>query len=219
MKSSNDANSLCAPLEKFRIYWFYSLCFQEKEISCPSDTLQFSFFLLPVTCYFFLSFFFPFSFFLNLASSTYFTVGVDVSLHLITLSDTHTHSVELLCTKDRPVAEVATTDRHPCPGRDPNPQSQQASGRRPAPQLARQTGSAVICYCETNETNRELHPWHGLAFCSSLKDSNFQFQCSGFSCPVGPSHKQPSAAAVVIQKTAMPTELTARYVLWIVRFL
>ena len=141
MKPSNDARSLCAPLDKFRIYRFFSLCFQEKELRYPGDTLQFSFSLLPVTCYFYLSFFFSFSFFLNLTSSIYFTVGVEVALHLITLSDTHTHthSVELLCTRDRPVAEVATRDRHPCPGRDRNPQSQQA------PQLARPPGSAVIC--------------------------------------------------------------------------
>jgi len=39
-----------------------------------------------------------------------------------------------------PVAETSTwrrttftTDRHPCPRRDSNPQSQQASGRRPTP--------------------------------------------------------------------------------------
>jgi len=61
-------------------------------------------------------------------------------LRLITLSDTHTHthSVGLLWTTDRPVLETSTwqhttltTDKHPCSKRDSIPQSQQASGRRP----------------------------------------------------------------------------------------
>ena len=49
-------------------------------------------------------------------------------------------SVGLLCTSDQPVAETSTwqhttltTDKLPCPRRDSNPQSQQASGRRPTP--------------------------------------------------------------------------------------
>ena len=52
-------------------------------------------------------------------------------------SDTH-HSVGILWTSDQPDAETSTwqhatltRDRHPCPRRDSNPQSQQASGRRP----------------------------------------------------------------------------------------
>jgi hypothetical protein len=50
------------------------------------------------------------------------------------------HSVELLWTSDQLIAETSTwqhttftTDRHPCPRRDSNPQSQQANGRRPTP--------------------------------------------------------------------------------------
>ena len=46
------------------------------------------------------------------------------------------HSVGLLWTSDRPAKEtstcqhtILTTDRNPCPRRDSNPQSQQASGR------------------------------------------------------------------------------------------
>jgi hypothetical protein len=35
-----------------------------------------------------------------------------------------------------------TRDRHPCPRRDSNPRSQQASGRRPTPETARPLGSA-----------------------------------------------------------------------------
>jgi hypothetical protein len=52
---------------------------------------------------------------------------------------TSTRSVGLLWTRDRPVAETCTWqhtrftgDRHPCPRRDSNPQSQLASGRRRA---------------------------------------------------------------------------------------
>jgi hypothetical protein len=48
--------------------------------------------------------------------------------------------VGLLWTSSQPVAETSTwqhttlsRDRHPCPRRDSNPQSQQASGRRPTP--------------------------------------------------------------------------------------
>ena len=54
-------------------------------------------------------------------------------------SDTR-HSVGHLLTSDRPVAETftwqhttLTRDRHPCPRRDSNPQSQQESGLRPEP--------------------------------------------------------------------------------------
>ena len=48
------------------------------------------------------------------------------------------HSVGFLWTSDQPDAETSTwqhttltTDRHPCPRHDSNPQFQQASGRRP----------------------------------------------------------------------------------------
>jgi hypothetical protein len=56
---------------------------------------------------------------------------------LITYNDAP-QSVELLWTRDKSVAETSTwqhttvtTDKHPCPRWDSNPQSQQASGRRP----------------------------------------------------------------------------------------
>jgi len=62
-------------------------------------------------------------------------------------SDT-THSVGLLWKSDQPVAETSTwqhttitRDKHPCPGRDSNPQSQQKSARRPTPSTARPLGS------------------------------------------------------------------------------
>jgi hypothetical protein len=51
-----------------------------------------------------------------------------------------TESVEVLWTRNRHVADTSiwqhttlTTDKHRFPGRDSNPQSQQASGRRPTP--------------------------------------------------------------------------------------
>jgi hypothetical protein len=60
-------------------------------------------------------------------------------------SQLHTpHLVGLPWTSDQPDAEASswqhttfTSDRHPCPQRDSNPQSQQVSGRRPTPQTAR----------------------------------------------------------------------------------
>jgi hypothetical protein len=63
------------------------------------------------------------------------------SLLFIETSRSHSdtsHSVGLLCTSDQTDAENSTwqhttlaRDIHPCPWRDPSPQSQQASGRRP----------------------------------------------------------------------------------------
>ena len=59
------------------------------------------------------------------------------------------HSVELLWTSDQLVAESSTwqhttltTDKHPCPRWDSNPQSQQASGRRTTPYTTRLLGPA-----------------------------------------------------------------------------
>jgi len=61
-------------------------------------------------------------------------------LHLFTIDDTHTHSVRLLWTRDRPVSQnstrqhtTITRDKHPWSWRDLNTQSQQESGRRPTP--------------------------------------------------------------------------------------
>ena len=60
------------------------------------------------------------------------------------------HSVGLLWTSDQPVAETSTwqhttltRDRHPCPRRDSNSHSQQASGRRPTPQKAQIQSTAA----------------------------------------------------------------------------
>jgi hypothetical protein len=53
------------------------------------------------------------------------------------------HSVGLLWTSDQPDAETSTwqhttltSDKHPCPRRNSNPQFQQASGRKPTPWTA-----------------------------------------------------------------------------------
>jgi hypothetical protein len=58
-------------------------------------------------------------------------------------------SVGFLWMSDQLVAETSTwqhttlpADRHPCPRRDSNPQSQQGSGRRPTLETARQLGPA-----------------------------------------------------------------------------
>ena len=68
-----------------------------------------------------------------------------------TITHIQKHSVELLWTSDQPVAETSTwqhttptRDRHPCPRGDSNPQSQQASSRRPTPKSGLLT---VSCYC------------------------------------------------------------------------
>jgi hypothetical protein len=61
--------------------------------------------------------------------------------YLFSLDHTHTpHSLRLLWTRDRPVAETSTwqhkhctRDKHPRPRWDSNPRSQQALGRRPTP--------------------------------------------------------------------------------------
>ena len=67
---------------------------------------------------------------------------------LITHNDAP-QSVGLLWMRDQSVVETSTwqhttltTDKHPCPGWDSNPQFQRASGRRPTPQTARPLGSA-----------------------------------------------------------------------------
>ena len=72
--------------------------------------------------------------------------------HTHTHTHMHTHSVELLWTSDEPVAETSTwqhttptRERHPCPRWDSNPQSQQASSRRPTP-YANGIGLSHITY-------------------------------------------------------------------------
>ena len=68
----------------------------------------------------------------------------------VVVSRSHTdkpHSIEFLWTSDRSVAEAThTRDRHLCPRWDSNPQSLQASGRRPKPQ-GRYTPSVKLNDC------------------------------------------------------------------------
>jgi hypothetical protein len=79
---------------------------------------------------------------------------VDQGLFIVADSRPHSdtpHSVELLWTSDQLIAEshtlqntAFTIDILPCCGWDSNLQSQQASGRRPAPQKVRPLGSASM---------------------------------------------------------------------------
>jgi len=59
---------------------------------------------------------------------------------LLVIEASRSYSVGLLWASDQPVAQTYTVqhttltrDRHPCPIRISNPQSQEASGRRPTP--------------------------------------------------------------------------------------
>jgi hypothetical protein len=74
----------------------------------------------------------------------------------IIIGDSRSHSdtpysVGILWTSDQPDAEPSTllhsaftTDRHPCSRRDKNPQSKQASNRKPTPLTAQSLGSAHV---------------------------------------------------------------------------
>jgi len=92
--------------------------------------------------------FFSFSFlFSSLLPTCYMCKGL--MLDLITLRNTFTLSMTLW-TRNRPVAKSIllqhTTfliEKVPCRPRNSNPQSQQASDRRPSPLNARPTGSAM----------------------------------------------------------------------------
>jgi hypothetical protein len=93
------------------------------------------------------------SFFLSLPSCYLIIVGVDgyCCIRWHSRTHTHTHTVEFLQTRDRPVADTSTwkhttltRERHPCPRLDSNQQSQQASGCKPTPWTARLPASAVV---------------------------------------------------------------------------
>ena len=105
--------------------------------------------------------FFPFSlisFFLILTSWPNYCWRIELLLHLITLSDTHTPlSVGLPWKRDRPVAQTytwqhitLTRGRHPRSRRDSNPQSQQASCRWATPYTALPLQSASSFLLGTN---------------------------------------------------------------------
>ena len=76
-----------------------------------------------------------------------------------TMTDTP-QSVGLLWISDQPVAETSTwqhtTDRHPCPRWESNPQSQPASCHRPTPLTARVPAPAIMTYCRTKFTPEQL---------------------------------------------------------------
>ena len=65
-----------------------------------------------------------------------------------------------------------TTNRHPCRRRVSNPQSQQASGRRP--QTARPVGSAVNVY-SSSSVYKEMTGW--MLVCAALPFRRFLSRC------------------------------------------
>jgi hypothetical protein len=99
------------------------------------------------------------------------TALAGLGLLLIEVSRSHSdtpHPVGLLWTSDRPIAKTSTwlhpaltRDRHPFPGLDSNPRSQQASGRRPTPETARPLGSAAASltrfYLYRNHAQHKFH--------------------------------------------------------------
>ena len=98
---------------------------------------------------------------------------------LITYNDAP-QSVGLLWTSDQSVAETSTwqyttltTDKHPRPRWDSNPQSQRASGRRLTAQTARSLGSADGTYaCNLKYSLKSC--WVG--FCSLLIYTSTEFR-------------------------------------------
>jgi hypothetical protein len=89
-----------------------------------------------------------------------------------TWSHAMTHSARLLRTRDQPAAETSTRqhtttltrDTHPCPPRDSNPQSQQASSRTPTPHTARPPRYVCVCVCVcvcVSWVNNEMHDYRG----------------------------------------------------------
>ena len=85
-------------------------------------------------------------------------MGQGVLIHEVSRSHSNTpHSVGLVWTSDQLVAGTSTwqhttltRDRYPYPRRVSNPQSTQASGRRPTSYNARPLGPAIWCYYRGN---------------------------------------------------------------------
>ena len=108
-------------------------------------------------------------------------VGLRLLIVEVSISHTDTpHSVRLFRMSDRPVAETSTWQHtaltrggYPCPQRESNSQSQQASGRRPTPWTARPPGltyfpySSVRLRCRLNFTVgcacKSIHSWKSQA--------------------------------------------------------
>jgi hypothetical protein len=84
---------------------------------------------------------------------------------------THRHTVELLWTSDQPVAEASiytenTRDKHSCPQRNSNPQTQKPSVRRPTSYTELRPGSQYIPQLNQNWVREDLclagsHPGEG----------------------------------------------------------
>jgi len=82
-------------------------------------------------------------------------------------SNVRTHTVGLPWTSDEPEAETSTwqhtthtRDKHPCPRRGSNPQSQLASGRRPMSYTARPLELPSLApaeFCERERRNANIY--------------------------------------------------------------
>ena len=100
---------------------------------------------------------------------------------LITHNDAP-QSVGLLWTSDQSVAETSTlqhttltTDKHPCPRWDSNPQFQHGSGRRRTPQTARPLGPALLDYYAKKSSDSLPTFRDNLSFPSSKLKKNLGF--------------------------------------------
>ena len=78
-------------------------------------------------------------------------VGQGLLIHEVSRSHTTTHHIRqdssgrVISPSQRPLPDTTlTTDRHPGPQRDSNPQTQQRSSRRPTPQTVRPLGQVVF---------------------------------------------------------------------------
>ena len=113
---------------------------------------------------------------------TFFTVQQPLEdetiLLIIEASRLHSdtpHLVGLLWTSDQPDADTSTsqhtkltTDRHPCPWRDSNPQAQQASDCRPTPWTARPLGSAISLDTNNKSINTNIGHTNSVSTCPCM---------------------------------------------------
>ena len=110
-------------------------------------------------------------------------VGQDVLIIEASRSHSDTpQSVGLLWTSDQVGAEhstlrhiALTTDRHPCPRQNSNPQSQETRGRTPKPQTAQPLGSAGISQHSKENQSQILFPLELSRKSSIFRDYRFSF--------------------------------------------
>ena len=108
-------------------------------------------------------------------------MGLGLLYELLRSHSDTPHSVGLLWTGDRPVAETPTwqhttpareRERHPCPQQDSNPQSQQASGRRPTPETARPLVSAQDRSTKSNLFEQSHLSWRVTAILTTIENTS-----------------------------------------------